>query len=53
VLSEGATVHCEVAPPIVKGIIVSGSRSLWVLWERSARALDSRLVFDDIEDIVK
>ena len=29
--SEGAIVHCVVAPPIVKGIVVSRSRSLPVL----------------------
>jgi len=52
VLSEGATVHCEVAIPIVESTVVSGPRSLRVLRERSVWTSNPRLVFDDIEDMI-
>jgi len=50
--SESSTVHCEVAPPFVKGTIVSGSSSSQIWWERSDRAPDPNLVFDGVEDMI-
>ena len=42
--SEGVTIHCEVDPSTIEGAVVSGFRSLWVLWERSTRVSDPSLV---------
>ena len=39
-------------PRIVEGTVVSESRSLWILWERSTQRSDPRLVLDGIEDMV-
>jgi len=52
VLSEGATVKCEAAHPILEGTVVSRSRFLQILWERSAQAPDPKLVFDGVDDVV-
>jgi len=51
-LSEGLTVHREVAPPFVEGTIVYGSRSARARWERPGQAPDPRLVLHRIEDVI-
>jgi len=50
--SEGATIHYEVAPLVMEGAVVSGSRSRRVLWERFTRGPNPRLVIDGVENIV-
>jgi len=51
-MSEGPTLDSGMTHPVKEGTIILRSGSLRVLRERSSRAPDPRLVFDDVEHMV-